>query len=96
MDPMTLIPYVIGAAAYWAIQRWGGGKIPLPPAPVPPIPVPVPVPSPAPVPDKEATDFLAWLLKVKSGFVRLDDHDRATLALIKPALADVLPDEVKK
>lgn len=63
------------------------------PAPGPlPAPVPTPPSGPAPVPagpDKPAVDFFDWLLKVKSGYVRLDDHDKEVLKAVSAALADL-------
>lgn len=77
-----LIPYAVGAAA-WVIAQRFGLKLPLAPAPSP-------APAPAvPAADKEAADFLAWALKVKAGYVRLDDHDKETLKLIVSTLKDI-------
>lgn len=73
-----LIPYAVGAAA-WVIAQRFGLKLPLAPAPAPAVPAA----------DKEAADFLAWALKVKAGYVRLDDHDKETLKLIVSTLKDI-------
>lgn len=82
MDLASVLPYVLGAIVMYAYQRWGGK------APLPPVPIPGPAPSPVPIADREATEFLAWLVKVKAGTVRLDDQDKETLRLIKSALAE--------
>jgi hypothetical protein len=78
-----LIYGLLGALAMFVAQKLG---LPINPSPAP-LPVP-PLPT-TPVPDKEASDFLAWVLKVKSGTVRLDDQDKEILKLIKAALEGV-------
>jgi hypothetical protein len=46
--------------------------------------------------DKELTDVLNWAIKVESGAIKLDDHDRATLPLVQAALARIAPPQPPK
>jgi len=82
-----LVPYLIGAALMLVSHRLGI-KLPLMPDPTPVAPV---APAPGGSADVEASEFLAWALKVKAGVIRLDDHDKETLKLISTALKEIYP-----
>lgn len=79
-----LIPYAIGFALYYFAGRLGI-KLPNPQPELPSLPTP----SPKPVVDKEALDFLNWLLAVKAGKVKLDELDLEAIKSIKSALDDM-------
>lgn len=78
-----LIPYLIGAAVLLISHKLG---IKVPGLPEPPV---KPVAPADPAVDKEASEFLAWALKVKTGVLRLDEQDRETLKLIQVTLKEI-------
>lgn len=75
-DLSQVIPYILSALAPVLAQYLGWLKLPNGPLSEPKA-------------DPEATAFLDWTLKVKSGSVKLDDKDKEILKLIKASLADM-------
>lgn len=76
VDLPTALSYLLAAAAPVLAQWLGWLKLPNA------------APS-EPKADPEATAFLDWMLKVKSGAVKLDDKDKEILKLIKSSVAEM-------
>lgn len=87
---IEILGYLASGIAVILAAR-NGVKVPgLPDVQPAPVPVPAPKPGPAlPDADKPAVDFLTWLIRVKAGEVKLDDHDREAIKLIRTGLDGV-------